>query len=249
MATNADEPEATDVQAEEVSTDLEAELREAKAEAEAKPQAEETEQVAQSTEPAEAEEAPAPEATLTTEPEHDLDWYKKAYEESTKEALRLKGELDKKVEAPVPEALAPAPTDEVLTPEQLYIRQKQNEEITDAFNDISVKYPQVKDPDTYNRFVAEANLVGRVIVESEKRYPSPKELYEKTAVILGLTQDNSDQVGAALKDSAAQPRTSSSTPAPTPRSKVTEEMISANMKMYPNKSRQEIIEELEPHIN
>ena len=80
-----DEPEVIE---EETSTDLEAELREAKAEADKQPVVEaETEP----TETVEAEEAQAPEATLTTEPEHDLDWYKKAYDNSTKEALRLKG--------------------------------------------------------------------------------------------------------------------------------------------------------------
>lgn len=204
------------------------------------PNAEETE---------EAKEEPKPEATLTTEPEHDLDWYKKAYEESTKEGLRLKGELDKKVETPPPPTvITPPATDEVLTPEQLYIRQKQNEEITAAFSEITAKYPALKEPGTYDSFVAQANLVGRVIVEGEKRYPSPTELYEKTAVILGLTPDNSEAIGTALKDSAGAPRTASSIPGPAPKSKVTEEMIAMNLKMYPDKSRQQIIEELEPHI-
>lgn len=250
-----DKPEATEAPAEDASTDAQvspdavADLAAAKAEAQDKPQAEETAQVT-NTETAEVkEEAKAePETTLTKEPEHDLDWYKKAYEESTKEGLRLKGELDKKVELPPPEVLTP-PADKVLTPEQLYIRQKQNEEITEAFSEITVKYPTLKEKDVYDKFTAEANLVGRVIVESEKRYPSPKELYEKTAVILGLSPDNSEAVGAALKDNAATPKTSSAPASPSPATKVTEDMISTNLKMYPNKTRQEIIEELEPHIN
>lgn len=198
-------------------------------------------------EPAPVEEL-KPDTPLTTDPEHDLDWYKKAYAESTKEALRLKAEQDKKVETPAPEV--PAPTDDgTLTPEQLYIRQKQNEEITEAFSEITDKYPTLKDKDVYDKFVAEANLVGKVIVESEKRYPSPKELYEKTAVILGLQPDTSEATASAMKNNAASPRTSSAPASPTPPSKVTEEMIEKNLKWYPLKTRQEIIAELEPHIN
>lgn len=243
MSTN-DEPEVTEAPAEEPSTDAVADLAAAKAEAQDKPVAEEPAQVTNT----ETEEAEAPaDATLTTEPEHDLAWYKTAYDNSTKEALRLKGELDKKVEPPAP--VAPAPSDDVLTPDQLYIRQKRQEEIDAAFNEITDKYPSIKDPDTYKRFTAEASLVGKVIVESEQRSPSPKELYEKTAVILGLTPDNSEAVGSALKDAAATPRTSSAPASPPSATKVTEDMISTNLKMYPNKTRQEIIAELEPHIN
>lgn len=247
MSTN-DESESTESQEEVVSTDAEAELREAKAEAETN-SSEETEQVAQSTESAE-EEAQA-ESTFTKEvpsipgdtPEEYYKNLEKAYQNSTTEALRLKGELDKKVEAPV------APVTETLTPEQLYIRQKQNEEITEAFNEVSDKYPQLKDQAVYDRFVAEAQVVGKVITESEQRLPSPKELYAKTAVILGLNADNSEELGTALKDAGASTRTSSAIPAGPQKSKVTDEMINLNMKMYPNKTRQEIIEELEPHIN
>lgn len=185
-----------------------------------------------------------PEATLTTDPGKDLDWYKTAYENSTTEALRLKAELDKKVET-LPEV---TPTGEVPTPEQLYIRQKQNEEITAAFSEVSAKYPQLKDKATYDKFVEQANVLGRVIVETDKRFPSPKELYDKTVVILGLQPDNSEALGAAIKTGAETPRTSSGPAAIPQKSKVTEEMITMNLKMYPKKSRQEIIEELEPHI-
>lgn len=248
MSTNDDE--ATEAPAEEVSTTQEDEqlrqdLKNSIAN-DTKTEASDTE-TAPNAEAAEAE--GKPEATLTTEvlpePDKDLAWYKTAYAESTKESLRLKGELDKKVETPV----APVATDEVLTPEQLYIRQKQNEEINEAFSEITAKYPTLKEKETYDKFTAEANLVGRVIVESEKRYPSPKELYEKTAVILGLQPDNSEALSAAVKDSGAATRTSSGTAAIPPQSKVTEDMIAMNLKMFPGKSRQEIIEELEPHIN
>lgn len=247
MSTN-DEDDTTEVITEEVSTDAVADLAAAKAEAETKTQAEDPDKETNSeTAVAKDEVQTSPDATLTTEPDYDKDWYKMAYEESTKEGLRLKGELDKKVETPPP-VVSPPVSDEVLTPEQLYIRQKQNEEITEAFSEVSEKYPSLKDKDTYDKFVAQANILGRVITETDKRFPSPKELYEKTAVILGLTPDNSEAIGSALKNTAAAPKTSSAPASPPPQSKVTEEMIALNQKMYPNKTRQELIEELEPHI-
>lgn len=240
MSTN-DETETEVV--DEVSTDLEAELREAKAEADKLP-AEEADK--DKTETVKGEESP----TLTTEvpPEHDLEWYKTAYEQSTKEGLRLKGELDKKVEPPAV-SVTPESDDSVLTPEQLYVKQMLIKESDDAFSEVLRRYPQVKDPDTYKRFSETAKIVSKTIVDVEKRLPFAKELYAKTAVIMGLQADNSDELGAALKDGASSPRTASSAPGPAPKSKVTEEMIATNLKMYPNKTRAEIIEELEPHIN
>lgn len=256
MATNADKPEATESQETETLTQDDEKLRQDLKDSlanDTKTAAVEAETTVPNTDETVEAEGIKPEATLTNEvppePAKDLNWYKTAYENSTTEAMRLKAELDKKVETPPPPAVLPPVTDEVLTPEQLYIRQKQNEEITEAFNDITTKYPDLKDKPTYDKFVAEANVLGRVIVETEKRFPSPKELYDKTVVIMGLQPDNSEALGSALKDSAATPRTVSGPAAPAPQSKVTEAMIAMNLKMYPTKSRQEIIEELEPHIN
>lgn len=248
MATNADEPEGTEGAPEEPKVDTvdDAELRQALADAD-KPTSEDTSEE-QSDDTTLKNEVPS-------EPEHDLAWYQKAYPESSGEALRLKKEnddlkarLNGQVETPAPVVVTPPATDEVLTPEQLYFRGKIKDETDQAFTEISEKYPQVKDPDTYKRFVTEAQLVGKVITDSQQRLPSPKELYEKTAVILGLTPDNSDAVGSALKDASASPRTSSAPASPTPPSKVTEDMVKLNQQIYPNKSRDEIIKELEPYV-
>lgn len=209
---------------------------------------------------AEADGTKEPEATFTKEvpsiPGNTPEEYHKnlaaAYQNSTTEAMRLKGELDKKVETPTPTVQTPVvPTtgDEVLTPEQLYIRGKQIEESDAAFVQVKEKYPALEDKSTYDKFVAESRALGAFIVQDQKRFPSPSELYEKTAVILGLSPDNSEAIGSAVKDAAGAPRTASGPAAIPPKSKVTEEHIAMNQKMYPGKSRQQIIEELEPHIN
>lgn len=242
MSTN-DEPETTDVK-EEVSTQDDEQLRQDLKDSltnDTKAEVKETETVT-NTETAEAKEEVKtdPEATLTTEPEKDLDWYKKAYENSTTEALRLKGELDKKVEAPLP------PVDGTMTTEQLYIRTQLIKESDEAFKAILAKYPGVND--VRDNFKTTSEQLTKVIVDTEKRFPQAMELYEKTAIILGLQPDNSEALGAAIKTGAETPRTSSGPATPPQKSKVTEEMIAMNLKMYPKKSREEIIAELEPHI-
>lgn len=250
MSTN-DDPETPDAPAEEVQQDddqFRKDLQEAAAKdklaAEKPPEAPNAEEA-----PAEAK-ADAP---LTTEPEHDLDWYKKAYPESTKEALRLKKENDElkagKVDTPTPPVVTPPVDEGVMTPEQLYIRGKQIEESDAAFASVKEKYPALEDKDVYDKFVTESRALGAFIVQDQKRFPSPSELYEKTAVILGLTADTSEATASAVKGMAGSPRTSSAPASPAPPSKVTEAMIQADMKHYPGKTRQEIIDELEPHIN
>src|SRR4051812_5356170 len=111
MSTN--DEEITDAPAD-VTNDAVADLANAKAEAENKPDAPVSEPEAQSDPTPEAE-GTMPDATLTNIPEHDLDWYKKAYDNSTKEALRLKGELDKKVDTPPPPVITPPVDDGVPT--------------------------------------------------------------------------------------------------------------------------------------
>lgn len=213
-----------------------------------------TEDEAQSP-PTESEEAVQTESeeTLTTvpaEPEHDLEWYQKAYPESTKEALRLKKENDElKTQAtPAPPVIAIPEENATLTPEQLYIRGKQKEETDAAFAEVRQNFPQVNDPEEYKRFVATAQIFGKAISEAEGRFPSPIELYRKTVIDLGWADDSQEKLGAALKAGAASPRVTSGGAKGVPTSKVTDAMIVANRRWYPNKTDAEIREELEPHI-
>lgn len=266
MATNADEPGAGLP----VSQDEVADLAAAKAEAEDKPEAEESAQVAnteteedaQASEGAQApeaeDEAPAePDATLTNdvpaEPEKDLEWYKKAYENSTTEALRLKGELDKaKPEAPVPSSEPPPvqPGAESLDPDRLYLEHLRTKDINTVWTKVIGEYPQLADPkgDTYKKFVSRANVMGKTILEEEKRYVEPSELYPMVISSLGLNKgDDQDKLAAALKDGAASPKVTSGKATPS-KSKVTDAMIAVNQRIYPGKSASEIREELEPYV-
>lgn len=246
MATNADEEEV------ETLDTSEEDLRKAKEESETNP---ETKEPAPSEEePTKGEESPAKEqskAPLTTEipDEKDLDWYKKAYEQSTKEALRLKGELDKKPET------SPAPVTETKTdtvdPDKLYLEHLRTKDLSTVWTAVLGDYPQLADPngDAYKKFVQRANVMGRTILEDEKRYVEPSELYPMVISSLGLNKgDDQDRLGAALKDGGATPKINSGSPQKPTQSKVTDSMVAANMRMYPNKTRQEIIEELEDYV-
>ena len=79
----------------------------------------------------------------------------------------------------------------------------------------------------------------------------PKELYAKSAVILGWEKqsstDSKDKLDMALKNNAATSKTTSVTKT-TPKSKVPDAMVAANRLMYPNKSDAEIRTELEPYV-
>lgn len=184
-----------------------------------------------------------PESTTPQQPEKDLDWYKKAYEESTKEALRLKAIADAKppetpaVETPTPSGL------------ELYVKQQQDKEIADAFAEITKNYPQASEPAEYEKFTKMANTFGKTILDAENRLATPAELYSKTVIALGWTaDDDKDRLNSALKGSASAPRVSSGGASAPSSSKVTDAMIIANRKMYPGKSDSEIREELEPHV-
>lgn len=254
MATNAKKTEDET----EVDSNVEQDLRKAKEELDTKTDdsvlapSEEDAQSEQSPEVKDPQETVEPETTFTKNvpaipgdtPEEYHANLETAYQESTKEALRLKALNDK-----VPEPPALEGEEVTLTPEQLYIRQKQDEEIANAFAEVTKNYPQVSDPEEYKKFTAMASTFGRTILDAEKRLATPKELYDKTVIALGWTADDSkDKLGAALKDGASSPRISSGGAKGTPTSKVTDAMIIANRKMYPNKTDAEIREELEPHV-
>ena len=133
----------------------------------------------------------------------------------------------------------------------LYAKQKMDEEIMTAYTDFSKKYPQVNDESEYSKFTNEVATLSSTILSSQKRLASPNELYQKAAVILGWEPNSptsQDKLDAKVLDTAANSKTNGGK-AKVSKSKVTDAMIAANRKMYPNKSDAEIREELEPYVN
>jgi hypothetical protein len=173
-----------------------------------------------------------------------------AYKQSTGEAIRLKGELDK---APKDTEIGETSDAEVdLTdPVSLFMKQKMDEEITTAYNDFSKSFPQVQDATEYAKFTNEVATLSQTILQSQKRLASPKELYSKAAVILGwepdATVDNKDKLNIALKGSASISKTTSATK-PKSTSKITDAQVTIAKQMggwTDGKSDAEIRKELE----
>lgn len=168
-----------------------------------------------------------------------------AYQNSTAEALRLKG----LTETPAPEEPLQQPID-TSNITDLYVKQEMDEKIRVAYGDFQKKFPQVNDPTEYAKFTNEVAAFSNTILQSQGRLAPPAELYTKAAVSLGWepeTPSQDDKLKVAVKESASSSKTTSSTKKVSA-SKVTDAMIAANRKMYPGKTDDEIREELEPYI-
>lgn len=170
----------------------------------------------------------------------------KALQNSTAEFQRLRGEQTSGKEPDQQEQ----PVVDTSDPVALFMKQEMDDRITKAYGTFSKQYNQVNDPNEYNKFTNTVAQLSNTILQSEGRLASPEELYRKSAVILGWESQapsKDDKLKVALKESGSSSKTSSSTKKPNT-SKVTDAMITANRKMYPNKSDAEIREELEPYI-
>lgn len=176
----------------------------------------------------------------------------KAYQESTKEALRLKNLADSNQTQTTKTDDKSTSEIDISNPLELYAKQKMDNEIAEAFQAFQKEYPQaVPGSAEYNAFTNEVAVLSNTILQSQKRLASPQELYTKAAVILGWEKDSAptgkEKLGMALKGQSAVSKTSSSTKI-APKSKVTAEMIAFNKKLYPDKSEDQLRKELEPFV-
>lgn len=173
----------------------------------------------------------------------------RAYGESFKELKRIREASTTQKEPEVGDS-SPDEVD-VSNPVSLYMKQKMDEEITTAYGEFSKTYPQVQDPQEYDKFTKEVDTLSRTILQSQKRLAPPKELYSKAAVILGWEASNKvtdkDRLGNALRNQASVSKTTSSTKKAS-KSKVSDQMVAANRLMYPEKTDAQIREELEPYV-
>lgn len=180
-----------------------------------------------------------------------------AYNNSSSEAIRLKTELDAATPppptTPTPEAPDTSIEAPVLSATDLYVQQKLDTEIREAFDEIKRDYPQASDPGEYAKFSKKVEVFSRTIIDSENRLASPAELYNLAAVSLkwdkqATTPDDKEKLNQALKDGAATPKTPAAPSKPKPAGpKISEAELKMNRKMYPGKSDAEIVEELAPY--
>lgn len=176
-----------------------------------------------------------------------------AYKNSTAEALRLKNLAEASTTTSTEEETEEEPVvSPTADPTALYMKQKMDEEINQAFAEFTKDYPQANNPSDYNQFVAEVSAFSQTIFNSQGRLAPPAELYQKAAVSLGWEKqsevNSKDKLKMAIKNNAASTKPTSATGKTTTKSKVPQAMIETNRKMYPGKTDEEIRKELEPYI-
>lgn len=166
-----------------------------------------------------------------------------AYQNSTKEALRLK-DLSEKNKGESEGSEGP------VDPRLLYVERIVNDDIAKAYQEFRKDFPQVDDADNYEKFVAEVADLSSYYHEKKNTVLTAQELYPRAAANMGWTRqvaDSKDKLDAALKDNAANSKTTS-TSKKVSKSKVTDaEVQIAKRTWATGKSDSEIRAELEQY--
>lgn len=138
-----------------------------------------------------------------------------AYQNSTTEALRLKGLAEKN---------KGDSEDGPVDPRLLYVERIVNDDIAKAYQEFRKDFPQVDDADNYEKFVAEVADLSSYYLDKKQTVLTAKELYPRAAASLGWARsgvDSDDKLKTALKDAAASGK-STSTSKKVSKSKVTD---------------------------
>lgn len=183
------------------------------------------------------EETPAEQPSTFTKPQ-GYEWVKgetleefnqnliTAYENSTKEALKLR----QQVQAPAAPATPPAPNENQFdinsVPEIQMLRAEQQSKMVEAFDGFSAKYPQAREPQSFDQFEKATAGASQAFVAAFGRVPTYPELFEKTAQLLGWQpSDKNAKKDAAIKDVAASTGTSQATSPPPKQSPFTAKQL------------------------
>lgn len=124
-----------------------------------------------------------------------------AYKNSTGEALRLKDQLKT---ATTPTDDKGQTTDLNTLPEIQMLRAEQQSKMIEAFDEFAQKYPQAREPDSFEKFQKASDGVAQAFVAANGRLATYPELFNGVAQVLGW------QASQAAKDAALKSATASS---------------------------------------
>lgn len=262
------EPEKAAETTTEETTDLEPEEQQLSNEIE---QPEETaEEPAEEEKPAEAETEPETQVSFTKAfpnlkgetAEEYLPELEKAYDNSFKEALRLKKENDdlkarltqpvqpvQPVDAQqqtVPQ-VAPNQLQDVVRalPEVQRIQANDTANMLTAFEDFKKQYPQATEQEEFNKFQTVSNGVNQSLYDLLGRQPTWTELYEGIAGTLHWDRTAPTPVkDAAIKAAGASTHTNSTTIPTAKQPRVSDAQVDTYLKMFTSKTREEAIKDL-----
>jgi len=197
-------------------------------------------------------------------PEEYLPELEKAYDNSFKEALRLKKEIDdnkaivdqakrivEQSKTPVQQTASPTPP--VPTTQSLddhpaiqYAKAKQTEDMLAAFEDFKKDYPQAIEQQNFDALTKASDGISAALTSTLGRRPTYNELFPAIAGSLGW-QPVTDEAkkNNAIKENASSGRAPGNQSAARPKpSKVSNAQIDAYLKMYTSKTREEAVKEL-----
>lgn len=145
-----------------------------------------------------------------------------------------------------PATVTPGATDVSQLPEIQMVRSWATQQMTTAFDKFKGQYPQVLDQDNFKKFTDAATAVGNVFISVNGREPTYDELFAAEANYFGWQPSTVDAAkGSRVRDAAAGSRVTSTSPQGQRRTRVTDAQVDAYMRMFPNKSRADVVKELE----
>lgn len=214
------------------------------------------------------EESPEETSTLTKPfpwlkgetPEEWNEELKKAYENSTNEALTQKKRADdasalieeaKKVIANTGTEETPAPTafDIDSHPAIQQLKAQQQVEMVKAFDDFTKSFPQARETDGFSQFEKASAGASQAFSAAFGRTPTYPELFEATANLLKWQpSDKTARKDAAIKEAASGSRTVS-TSQPVKSSKVTEAQLGVARRLFPGQTDADIVKDLAQYVN
>jgi hypothetical protein len=178
-----------------------------------------------------------------------------AYDNSSKEAVRLNQELQglkasvdgilSKVATNPDYAeqlandIAPQPQSGITDPTQAWAASRMQEELTREYKEFAEEHPELEsDPALAEKVREELATFAEVTWQKSHRLLGMKEGLNKAWVSLGLATGTS-AVGLAAKEAAGQAKTTS-VKKDVPKTSITDAQLSVGRKMFPNKSVEEV---------
>lgn len=172
----------------------------------------------------------------------------KAYENSTAEALKLRDQL--KTQPAVPAENNQQTFDVSSIPEIQMLRAEQQTKMVDAFNEFAGKYPQAREPESFEKFQKASDGVAQAFMSANGRLATYPELFTGIAQVLGWQQADSRRDAAVKASGVSSGVSSGTTAAPAKPNQFSPKTIEIARRIPGNekKSDAELVKELQEAV-
>lgn len=169
-----------------------------------------------------------------------------AYKNSSGEALKLRDQL-KNAQTPAPPADTTGQTPDLNSlPEIQMLRAEQQTKMISAFDEFAEKYPQAREPDSFEKFQKASDGVAQAFVAANGRLATYPELFQGVAQVLGWQASNAQRDAAIKAAGSGSGSAGGTTAAPAKPSPFNAETLRITRRIPGNekKSDSELIKEL-----